>query len=279
MVTPTAITIQIRQLEQVLGIKLMFRSGNSIELTEAGQTVFQRSSNVFREIREMERFLGDLAKDTSGMLKISCPQTIATYVMPNLIASYKRAYPDVRIVLDQGTSSEVVKSIQEQKHDLGIIWCGADHKGLKLKPVMWEEVVLVAGPQASNLKGNEVSVSQLETIPLVLPKEGSATRDVVLSYLKKFNVKPLVSLESASVDLIKQLVVQNHGVAFLGRSAVRNELEKGELRAVPVLEGSPGIECGVAYLQRRYLSPAAWAFIRMLDKQDTVLPEPFRKSR
>jgi DNA-binding transcriptional LysR family regulator len=109
-------------------------------------------------------------------------------------------------------------------------------------------------------------------MPLILPKEGSATRDVVFEYLRRFKVTPTVTLESASVGLIKELVSQDDGVSFLVRIAVQEDLKNKTLKSVRILEGSPTMEYGIGYLKRASLSPGAWAFLRLLDKLDDIVP-------
>jgi DNA-binding transcriptional LysR family regulator len=265
MVSTPAITMQIRRFEEALGLRLTFRQGNSIQLTRIGRIMFAKSDRIFKQIKDMEGFLAGIAKDKAGILRVSCPQTPAKYFMPSLLTIFKKIYPNVKIVMDQGTSSEIVESIQNQKVDLGVIYCGHKHKRMKVKPLVKEEILLVAAVNSSHFLEKEISVNQLSTAPLIVPEEGSATREVVFAYLRKFNVKPVIAMESASVELIKQLVRQDQGVTFLVRSAVRDELHHRVLKVVPIVEGSPTIEYGIAYLQRKYLSPGAWAFVRLLE--------------
>ncbi len=272
MVTPPAISMQVKQLEETLEMRLMFRNGNSIQLTEVGHTIFKRCDRIFKQIKNMEDFLEDISTAKSGVLKMGCPQTPAKYVMPRVITAFNKTYPGVRIVLDQGSSSEMAKTILSHKNELAVIRCGGDEKRLKVKSFGKEELVLVAAPKSQNLPTDETSVTQLSTVPLIIPKEGSATRDVVFEYLRRFKVTPMVILESASVDLIKELVSQDDGVSFLARSAVQKDLKNKTLKSVRILEGSPTIEYGISYLRRASLSPGAWAFLRLLDKLDNILP-------
>ncbi|MEE9610869.1 MAG: LysR family transcriptional regulator substrate-binding protein, partial [Desulfatiglandales bacterium] len=237
-----------------------------------GHTIFKRCDRIFKQIKDMEDFLEDISTAKSGVLKIGCPQTPAKYVMPRVITAFNKTYPGIRIVLDQGRSSEMAKTILSHKNELAVIRCGGDEKRLKVKSFGKEELVLVAAPKSQNLPTDEISVTQLSTVPLIIPKEGSATRDVVFEYLRRFKVTPMVILESASVDLIKELVSQDDGVSFLARSAVQEDLKNKTLKSVRILEGSPTIEYGISYLRRASLSPGAWAFLRLLDKLDNILP-------
>ena len=265
MVTPPAITIQVKQLEETIGIRLLVRDGNSIRLTDAGASVFKRAEKIFQEIHEMEGFLEDMATGKSGELRIGCPEIPLKRLMP-MIETFKKTYPGIRIILDQGLNADMVKSIEDHRNELAVIRHRPSNSRLKIKVIGKDEVVLISAPKTDHLSASEISVTQLSDIPLIIRREGSAVREVVLEYLRKFKVSPLIVMESASVNLLKEFVRQDRGIGFVERDAVDEELKNGTLQAVRILEGSPAIEFGIGYRYRRDLSPSAWAFLRLLDK-------------
>ncbi len=272
MVTPPAITMQIKQLEEHLGLRLTYRDGHAIELTEIGRAVFQKAERVFQGIQDMENFLEDVSTSRAGELRIGCPQTPAKFIMPRLISRFQAAYPGIRILLDQGTSSELARKILNQDVDLAFVRYRPEEKRFKTKIMGREEVVLLAAADSTTFPGDEISVTRLTELPLIVPKAGSGMRQVVFEYLRRYNVTPNVAMESGSVAFIKERLREGYGVSFLERYAVREELTQGILKQVRILEGSPTIQFGVGYLQRKHLSPAAWAFLRLLDKLDHILP-------
>jgi DNA-binding transcriptional LysR family regulator len=93
----------------------------------------------------------------------------------------------------------------------------------------------------------------------------------VLEYLRKFKVKPSIAMEARSIALLKEFVMQDSGLAFVERDAVDEELKNGSLKSVHILEGSPTIEIGIGYRNRKDLSPPAWAFLRLLEKSAKML--------
>jgi len=270
MVTPPAITMQIKQLEETVGIRLLVRDGNSIRLTKTGKEAFSRAEKIFHEIHEMEGFFEDIATSKSGELRIGCPETPLKRIKP-LIAAFKKTYPGIRIILDQGSNAEMVKSIADHRNELAVIRYLPSNSRLKTKVIWTEEVLLVAAPCSSLLPGSEISVMQLPEIPLILRREGSAIREVVFEYLRKFKIKPSIVMESGSIVVLKEFVAQDSGLAFVERDAVDEELKNGTLRSVRILEGSPTIEFGIGYRNRKELSPPAWAFLRLLEKSEALL--------
>jgi DNA-binding transcriptional LysR family regulator len=265
MVTPPAITMHIKRFEENIGIRLLVRDGNSIRLTSTGEGVLQRAELIFQEIHEMEGYLEDVSSGRSGELRIAGGEAALRSLMP-LIETFKETYPGVKIILDEGSSADMVKSVVDHRNELAIIRYSPNNSRLKTKVLWQEDIVLIAAAKSAHWPGSELSVMQLSQIPLVLRREGSAIREVVLEYLRRFKVTPSITAESASTALLKEFVRQDNGLGFVQRAAVEAELEDGSLRLVRIAEGYPIIVSGIAYANRRQLSPAAWAFLRLIDK-------------
>jgi DNA-binding transcriptional LysR family regulator len=265
MVTPPAITMHIKRFEENIGIRLLVRDGNSIRLTRTGEGVMQRAELIFQEIHEMEGFLGDVSSGKSGELRVGCPEAPLRNLMP-LIERFKKTYPGVKIIFDQGSNAEMVKSIVDHRNELAVVRYSPNNSRLKAKALWQDELVLIASPQSAHWPSSEISVMQLSQVPLVLRREGSAVREVVLEYLRRFKVTPFIAVESASTARLKEFIRQDNGIGFVERGAVEGELKDGTLRSIRIVEESPVVESGIAYANRRELSPAAWAFLRLLDK-------------
>jgi len=270
MVTPPAITMQVKQLEETVGVRLLVRDGNSIRLTDTGVIVFKKAELIFQEIHEMEGLLEDVSTGKSGELRVGCPEGPLKLLMP-LITGFKKTYPGIRVILDQGSNAEMVKSIEDHRNELAVIRYRPSNSRLKIKVIWKDEVVLVASPKSVHLPGSEISVMQLSQIPLVLRREGSGVREIVLEYLRRFKVAPLIAVESASASLLKEFVRQDAGIGFVEKDVIDEELKNGTLKLVQILEGYPTIEFGIGYRNRKDLSPAAWAFLRLLDKSEHLL--------
>lgn len=268
MVTPPAVTMQIKQLEETLGLGLMYREGNQVSLTEIGQEVYQRSRRIFELIRDMEVYLSDLAAARTGELRIACPQTPARYLLPGLISRFKAQYPEIKIVIDTGSAREVTLKVLRDQSDLAWVRHRSEDRRLKVRYLGTEELVLFAATKTRLLNSDQISADGLSALPLVVTRAGSAVREVVFEYLARLRVKPRLAMESANIDVIKEFVGRDQGVAFMERFAVQDELTSGVFREIGILEGGPSISYGLGYRQRRLLSPAAWAFLRLLDKQE-----------
>jgi DNA-binding transcriptional LysR family regulator len=266
MVTPAAITSQVKQLEENLGLKLLFRSRNAMRLTESGLAVFGKIRKVFEELDDLELLIAEISKGKSGELKIGCSETAAIYVMPRLITTFQSHYPGIKVIIDRGTTAEMVKSVLDHKNELVVARYRPDDWRLKMRLMGKQEIALIAANKSAHLPRDSISISELNKIPLIAPTKGSATRDIIAEHLKRFKVSPRVVIETASIALTKNLVQQDEGVGFMCRDGAVEELSKKRLREIRILEFSPYIEYGIGYLTRKNLSEASLAFIRMIDK-------------
>jgi DNA-binding transcriptional LysR family regulator len=266
MVTPAAVTSQVKQLEEDLGLRLLFRSGNVMQLTESGTVVFEKIRKVFEELDHLEVLIEDMSKKKSGELRIGCSETAAIDVMPKLITAFQSHYPGIKVIVDRGTTSEMKKSVLDHRNELVVARYRPDDKRLKMRFMGRKEISLIAAYKSARLPRDRVSIGVLNKVPLIAPIKGSATREIIDEQLKQFRVSPRVVIETASIALTKKLVQQDEGIGFICRDEIVDELPKKRLREVRLLECSPYIEYGIGYLTRKSLSEASLAFLRMIDR-------------
>jgi len=271
LVTPAAVTLQIKQLEENTGIRLLFRAGNSMCPTDAGSAVYERVRKIFEDIHSLEIFVADISKGKSGALKIGCSETAAIYVMPRLIKAFKHAYPGITFVIDRGPNADMVKSLLDHKNELLVVRYRPNDKRLKMRYMGRKEIILIAANESALLPQDVVSTSELSEVPLIVPIKGSATREIVLDHLKRFKVSPRVVIESSSIALTKKLVREDEGISFLCRDTVEEDLSEKNIREIHLLECSPFIEYGIGYLNRNNLSQASLAFLRIIEKSKDLL--------
>jgi DNA-binding transcriptional LysR family regulator len=266
MVTPAAVTAQVKQLEENVGLRLLFRSGNVMRLTESGTAVFERIRKVFEDLDHLELLIEDMSKKKSGELRIGCSETAAIDVMPKLITAFQSHYPGIRVIVDRGTTSEMMKSVLDHKNELVVARYRPDDKRLKMRLMGRKEITLIAAYKSARLPRARSSITALNKVPLIAPIKGSATREIIDEQLNQFKVSPRVVIETASIALTKKLVQQDEGVGFICRDEIADELSKKRLREICLLECSPYIEYGIGYLTRKNLSEASLAFIKMIDR-------------
>jgi len=269
-VTQPAVSLQIKSLEKFYGISLFHKEGRHLVLTDAGEILYQYAEKIFALTTQMVQALNDLKHLKYGTLRIGTTATFAHYFMPGLIASYQKFYPEVRIVLYEGSSADTLRTVLEGKNELGIVGRLPYPDEINSIPLMKQELWLVASPTYPVAEGSAegIFIQQLPDFPLIFREMGSSIRHVITDFCKDHNVSPSVRIESGSLAFIKDLVIQGHGLSFFIKAAVLDEIREGKLIAIPIREGNPHLNIDIVSRKKAHFSYAARAFKDLLEVEE-----------
>lgn len=266
-VTQPAVTSQVKTLERDLEIKLFRKHGKSIELTVAGGVLFNYSEKIFEIVEEMEYVLKGYADSTQGILNIGTTRSFARYLMPDLLSRFQKRFPKVKIILKVGSSQEISDGVQDFIYDVGII-CRLPYKAkLKVIPYSKEEFCLAVSAQHKFSKCEEISLEKLQNEPIIIRENGSGSRYAILSMLSSYNVKPLILLEAASIEFIKEYVIKGQGISFFYKPEIMLDVTQGFLKPVPVKEGPIFVQTDTVFPRDVDLSPPAKAFLQLIEEE------------
>ncbi len=268
-VTQPAVSLQIKSLEKFYGIHLFHKVGRQLVLTDAGEILYQHAEKIFALTTQMVQTLNDLKHLRYGTLRIGTTSTFAHYFMPEIIASYQEFYPEVRIVLFEGSSVDTLQTVLEGKNELGIVGRLPYPDEIKLIPLMEQELWLVVSPKCPTIQGKTegISIHQLSEFPLIFREMGSSIRHVITDFCETHHVTPTVRIESGSLAFIKDLVIQGHGFSFFIKSAVVDDIREGKLIAIPIREGNPHLNIDIVSRKKSHFSHAARAFMDIIEAE------------
>jgi DNA-binding transcriptional LysR family regulator len=232
--TQPAVTLQIKALEDDLGIRLFDRSGNHVALTSQGSLLLGYARKIATIISEAEEELGAQDGRISGELSLGVSTTIAQYVLPRLLGAFLGEHSRVQFYLHSGNTSQIVQLLLENKVSVGLIEGPARDRAIRTEPFMQDELVLITPP---DFEPANMSLEQLRTSNLLMREHGSGSRHVVEAALDKAGMrlksfKQVMDLDST--ETIKSAVEAGLGVGFVSRWAISKELELGALKVVQV---------------------------------------------
>ena len=264
--TQPAITIQIKAFETYCGMKLFSKKGRSIYLTEQGRALFDYARQVFEYEKEIENVIEDMKEVKRGVLRLGTTKTYARYFMPLLISHFHKAYPHIKIHLDEGSSLDMINSLVELKNEVAVIAKAADNAKVTFVPFSQEELVVILPVDHPLARKKVLEFGELAEEPIIMKEVGSGTRKLVNTLFIKYNCTPNVLMETGNSEFIKQLVQQGEGISFLVRAAVAPELKDKKLATVPLKDQQIYLDVSFAYLKDTSLSPPAKAFVEVLRK-------------
>ena len=273
-VTQPAVTMQVKSLEKSLNLKLIQQLGKRVQLSEAGELLYQYAGKIFGLVDEANEKMRDFKKLMRGTLKIGTTKNYARYIMPSLLSEFQRRFPRTKVILDEGNSENMARSVLEMENELALIsQLNLDRK-IKTHFFSTVEFVLVASPEHRFSERKSISLRELNGEPVILREKGSGSRAAVLRKFQEYGIGPSVIIEASSLDFIVGYVKQNKAVSFMFEPDIKEELDKETLKVISIEEGNITFFTDIIYHTEKALSPPAQAFLKMVEelKGEFTLP-------
>ena len=281
--TQPAVSLQIKALEEELGVRLFDRASGKVSLTKQGAILLCHAQKLARIALEAVQELSANEVQLSGMFALGVSTTIAQYVLPRFLAVFLAEHPRLRLSVHSANTDAIVRHVLDGKVSIGLIAGPARQRGIHSEPFMEDELVLIA---PRDYEFGHVSHDQLAASTLLLREAGSGSRRVVEAALRKAHLKLSLFknvIELDSTEAIKSAAEAGLGLGFVSHCAINKELELQVLKLVEVdgvrisrhyfvvsLSGPDPLGAAGAFrtfaLDRaRHLSKVAWKSTR-LDK-------------
>lgn len=265
-VTQPAVTMQLKALQQEVGVKLFAKYGKNIRMTDAGRAMFEYAQRLFAIVEEVEYALQGYAHGTQGSLTLGTTRSFARHLMPGLLSTFQEKHPKVKVMLAEGNSREIALGLVRFEYDLGIIGRMPVDDRLEVVPFSREEFSLVV-PMNHRLAGRkEVSLDELSHEPIIIREEGSGSRHAIVSLLESHQFEPSFVLQAGSVEFIKEYVIKGRGISFLYLPEIEREARQGLLKPLPLKEGPLYVQTDIVFPKGAELSPPAEAFLDLIPR-------------
>ena len=238
--TQPAVSLQIKALEEDVGVQLFDRTGAHITLTPAGKVLLDYCEKVKTLLVQTEHEIAVLSGEHTGQLALGASTTIAQYVLPGLLGEFRREHPRVHPTLISGNTEHIVEAVEQQRIALGFIEGPARSREVKTEPFLEDELVLIASTAHEFAECNSISCSEIASIPLLMRERGSGTRRVIEMALERQGVKRSslqIVMEPDSTEAIKSAVEAGLGIRFVSRWAIAKDLRLGNNFKIVELEG------------------------------------------
>jgi DNA-binding transcriptional LysR family regulator len=265
-ITQSAVSKQLGEFEQRLGVQLFDRRPRGMQPTEAGRLLLGYAQRLFAIEAEAEAALGDLHAQRRGRLALGASRTLGGYLLPPLLAAYRERYPGVELSLRVENTQAIEDKLVAGEIDIGFSEGIIGNPQLSYAAFARDELVLVAAPGHAVAGEGAIALSRLAQLPLLLHEPGSGTRAVTERALeaKGLSLRPAMTL--ASTEAIKQTVAAGTTVAILSTLAVRADVAAGRLRVIPLRGLRIHRPLYRVQLRHAWNSPALSAFLGLLEE-------------
>lgn len=261
--TQPAVSIQIKRLEESVGMPLVEQMGKKLFLTEAGRELFEASRDVLDRLRVLNEDMIGMEKGIKGPIKLSAITT-AKYFMPHLLGAFLRDYPEVVPSLTITNQARVVERLESNLDDLVIMGTLPENMDLEAEYFLDNPIVVVAHPDHPLVGQKNIPLARIAEERFLAREPGSGTRAARTRLFSEHGLAANVYMELGSSEAIKQAVMAGLGISVLSRHNLALELETG-LLAVLDVEHFPLLRQWYAvHLKGKKLSGTARMFLDFL---------------
>jgi len=256
----SAVSAQIRQLEQEYGDRLLDRSGKTVKLTPAGEVLYHYAERLKRLREESLMAVADHGRTPRGTLLVGANEATCLYVLPDVFAEYCRLYPGVQISIYRNFSYKIIEKLENGSIDVGIVTLPVKSASLKIQPIFRDKLMLMVSPKNPLARHKVVPVSEIVKFPLLFPKTGH-TRRMLDKIFRNHSSELHVRMELPSIGMIKSFVAADLGVSLVSASFARQEVQSGQVKLIDLQDVELWRELGVAYRRDRTLPRASTSFV------------------
>ncbi|MEG1586587.1 MAG: LysR family transcriptional regulator, partial [Bacteroidales bacterium] len=238
-ISQPAITKHIQELEQEYRMPLFERMGNKISLTHAGELFLSHTETILNGYRQLDFEMNLLNENYVGELRLGASTTIAQYVLPPLLATFIKKFPNIKVSLMNGNTREIERALIDHHIDLGMVEGSSRLVNLRYTPFIKDELVVVTSTQRALAQYDEITLDELKQLPLVIRENGSGSLEILEMELAKHQIKPAslnILIQLGSTESIKLFLENADCLGIVSIQAVKNDIAAGKLKIIDVID-------------------------------------------
>lgn len=263
-VTQSAVSQQIRSLEERYGRELVERSKGHVRLTQAGRVLYEVGKEIIQKYREIEDNLHSLSRSVAGTVRIATVYSVGLYELSSPLKRYLQAFPEVNIHLEYTRANRIYDEVSRGDIDLGIVAYPSKRPQILVTPLREDRLVLICAPQHPFALFPEVSIKRLDGEKFIGFERDIATRRALDRILRKNGVKVQFAMEMDNIETIKRGVEIDAGVSIVPEPAITQEVKNKTLVAVQLADETLTRPLGIISKKGRRFTPAVQEFIDFL---------------
>jgi LysR family transcriptional regulator, low CO2-responsive transcriptional regulator len=259
----SAVSAQIRQLEQAYKAKLLDRSAKSVELTPSGEVLFEFAERLLRLRDESMQVVADRGNLVQGPVAFGANEATCLYLLPDIFGEFQRRYPLVNISIYRNFSHKILQRLEEGSLDLGIVTLPVKSPNLKMHVINRDRLRFMVSAKNPLSQKTHLTLEEVASAPLIFPKTGY-TRQVLDKLFRPYRSRLRVPMELPSIGMIKTFVAADVGLSIISEGFARDLVKSGEVKLLNVDGVDLWRELALVYRRDRSLPRGVQALIGMI---------------
>ena len=262
--TQPGISKHIKAMEEYFGVPLFDRLGRKVALTQAGAVLFEATQEVMALVGAAEQRIHDLTGLRAGKLRVGASFPIGLYILPGVLAAFRKRYPAVEVRLAISTSENIERQVLANKLDIGLISREVHHPKLSTRQFMVDELLVTVPANHRWPTRRRVKAQDLAGETFIWSARGAGARAVVEERLRAKGIVLRNVLDFANAEGVKHAVEAGLGISIQPRIMVESEIAAGSLRALRLADMDSRIGYFIISRKDRHVFQAQTAFLQLL---------------
>ncbi len=272
--TQPTVSIQLKQLTELVGVPLIEQIGKRLYLTDAGEELLKVCREVFDSLARFEMLVSDMKGVKAGKLRLAVITT-AKYFIPRLLGLFCQRYPGIDVSLKVTNRERVLQRMAENQDDLYVLGAVPEDTDMVVEPFLENPLVVVASRDHPLAREKRIAPQRLAEEPFIMREPGSGIRLATEQFFAEHGIRLSVRMELGSNEAIKQAVAGNLGIAVLSAHTVPLERGSEELVLLDVKDFPIQRHWYLAYPRNKQLSVVAQAFLEFLHEEARIIGDKY----
>ena len=235
----STVSLHIKQLEGEFGCALFLRSRKQVALTDAGRVLLLYVDRIFAELKNAELAVREYSTSQRGTIRLGVGASTLIYLLPKVLANYRRKYPEIEILVTTATTEVLLQSLLNATLDLAVVMSpSAALSSVEAVPLLVEELVIALASSHPLAQKTVLAGADLDDLPFISHMRGTAMLTVQQQYFEQLGVRPRITMEMENLEAIKSLVCAGMGAALLPLCSVAGSHGRGivhrKIRGMPM---------------------------------------------
>ena len=275
-ITQSAVSQQIKALEEEFEIKLFDKKGRRICITSDGKVFFEIAKNIIEKADSITEKLKATKSLEVGSLNLASTHHLAQYLLMKPLIEFHKRHSKIDLTLQSLDAHEIRSAVEARAVDIGFVPDGTSvlSSFLNITRIYEDRMALIAWPEHPWRKKDKINPSQLEGMPFVFASTPSSINDIAVAFLKRHRINVETFIDLGNIDLLKEAVRHRVGLALTSKLAIQEDILRGSLVELP-LAGVDELSFNFLMLTHKYEEPsyASWAFQKILKSHLTKTKE------
>jgi DNA-binding transcriptional LysR family regulator len=263
-ITQSAVSQQVRAMEERFHVPLIERSSKRFALTREGELLYETSKEIITHYDSLQHHLDEMRNVVSGNIRVCTVYSIGLHELPPYLKKFLKEFPNVNIHVEYRRSNQVYDEVLDGTSDLGMVAFPTQKKGLKIDAFKKDRLVVICSPHHPLAAKKELEITDLAPHKYIAFESDIPTRRAIDKIFSEKGVELKPVMEFDNIETVKRAVEIDAGISIVPRATIEQEIKAGSLISIEFRDKPYYRPLGIIYKSGRVLSPALKRFLKTL---------------